>query len=53
MPKFGTKIPDLGIFGLQVENNIVVFEINIQDFLIANFRKKMKIPKCGTKNAIF
>ena len=36
-------MPDLGIFGLEVENDIVIFEIRILDFfLIPNFREKNK-----------
>ena len=38
---------DLGIFELEFGNNIVIFEI------IAKFRKIIKIPKLGTKNALF
>ena len=33
MPKFGTKIPDLCIFGLEFENDIVIFEINALKFV--------------------
>ena len=36
------------------ENNIITFEIStLEYFLIANFRKKMKMPECATKNATF
>ena len=31
--KFGTKIPDLGIFGLEFDNNIVIFDITKVDFV--------------------
>ena len=37
---------DLGIFGLEVENYIAIFEIS-------TLSVKMKIPKFGTKNALF
>ena len=29
----GRKVPVLGIFGLEIENNIVIFEINIAEFV--------------------
>ena len=29
----GRKVPVLGIFGLEMENNIVIFEINIAEFV--------------------
>ena len=46
-------MPDLGILGLEFSNTIVIFEIRTLEFLIAKFREKMKIPKFGTKNALF
>ena len=39
----GPKISDLGIFGLEFENDIVIFEI----------REKMQMPKFGTKKTLF
>ena len=33
MPKFGSKIPYLGIFDLEIENNIIIFEINTLKFV--------------------
>ena len=33
MPKFGTKIPYLGIFDLEIESNIIIFEINTLKFV--------------------
>ena len=32
IPKFGTKIAYLGIFGQEVENNIAIFEISTLKF---------------------
>ena len=34
-------MPDLGIFGLEFENDIVII------YLTAKFREKMKMPKLG------
>ena len=48
----GPKIHNLGIFGLEFEKNIVIFEISTLKFVcMQNFTKKQKIPKFGTKNA--
>ena len=47
-------MPYLGIFGLEFENNFVIFEINdLEIFLIAYFCAKIKILEFGTKNALF
>ena len=45
-------MPDLGSFGLEFENNIVIFE-HPRICLIAKFREKAKIPKFRTKNDLF
>ena len=37
---------DLGVFGLEVENYIALFEIS-------TLSKKMKMPKFGSKDALF
>ena len=34
MPKFGTKMPYMGIFGLEFFKTIVIFEIIILEFVI-------------------
>ena len=50
MPKFGTKTPDLGIFGLEFENNIVIFEISTLKFVsLENFAEKQKCLNLGSK----
>ena len=51
----GPKIPYFDIFvTLKFENNIVIFEINTLDFSNCKIsRKKTKILKFGTKNALF
>ena len=47
------------IFGLEFENNVVLFECCLvvlfypRICLIAKFREKMKMSKLGTKNALF
>ena len=42
----------LGIFGLEFENNTVIFETNTFEFIyLQNFAKKRS--KFGTKNALF
>ena len=45
----------LGTFGLQFENNIVIFEINTLEFVyLQTFaEKKAKMLKFGIKNALF
>ena len=45
----------LGTFGLQFENNIVIFEINALEFVyLQTFaEKKAKMLKFGIKNALF
>ena len=54
MFKFGTKMPYLVILGLKFENNIVIFEISTFEFVFsAKFCEKTKMPKFGTKNALF
>ena len=40
---------DSGTFGLEFENNIIIFEISALEFACV----KMKVPKLGTKNALF
>ena len=44
-------MPDLGIFGLEFENNIVIFEINTFELGVKRFGVKIKILKFGIKNA--
>ena len=61
-------MPNLRIFGLKFEITIVIFEISALEFVLLqslvqneknlknrekNFVKKMKIPKFGSKNALF
>ena len=54
MPKFGTKMSCLSIFGLEYESNIVIFDIqHTRICLIAKFSEKMKMPNVGTKNTLF
>ena len=64
MLKFGSKIalfeyfcpkmPYLGIFGLECLNNYChIWNQHPQICLIAKFRQKTKMPKFGTKNALF
>ena len=49
-----TKMPDLGIFGLEFENNVLIFEICTLKFdYFLNFTLKQKRPKYQTKNAWF
>ena len=44
-------MPCFGIFGLESENNIVIFEINtLEFFLLQKFREKTRMSKFGTKN---
>ena len=51
MPKLGPKIPYLGIFGLEFENNFVIFEISTLKFLyLQNFMKKQKCLNLGPKS---
>ena len=50
----GLKIPYLGIFELEFEKAIVIFEISTLEYVILqNFAKEIKMPKFGTKNALF
>ena len=43
-------MPDLGIFGLEFENNIVIFEISTLQFVyLQNFTKKQKCLNLGRK----
>ena len=44
----GPNMPDLGVFGLEFENNIALFEISTLEF-----HEKRQMPKSGTKNAWF
>ena len=55
MPKFETKKACSGIFGLELENNIIIFEISTLEFvLLGNFAKKTtKMFKFWTKNTLF
>ena len=46
-------MPYLGIFGLEFENNIVMFEIIISTLSNCKISRKMKMPKFGTKNVLF
>ena len=47
-------MPYSGIFGLEFENNNVIFEISALELVLyGKFREKMKMPKFGTKNALF
>ena len=44
------KIPDLAIFGLEFENNILIFEISTLEFaLLQNFEEKRKCLNVGRK----
>ena len=41
---------DLGIFGLELENNIITFEISTLEFVyLPNFAKKQKCLNLGPK----
>ena len=43
-------MPYLGVFGLEFENNIVMFEISTLEFvLLQNFDKKLKCLNLGPK----
>ena len=43
-------MPDLGIFGLEFENNIVIFEISTFEFVyLQNLAEKQKCLNLGTK----
>ena len=43
-------MPDLGIFGLEFENNIVIFEISTLKFVkLQNFAKNKKCLNLGPK----
>ena len=45
---------DLGIFGLEFENNIAIFEISVLEFvLFQSLVQKIKILKFETKNVWF
>ena len=45
---------NLGIFGLEFQNPIAIFEIDtLSLFLMAKFHEKTKVPKIGTINALF
>ena len=45
---------DLSIFGLEFENNILIFEISPLEFAyLQNFVKKNKLSKFETKKALF
>ena len=50
----GPRIFYLSTFGLEFENDIVIFEISNLDFLqSANFCEETNTPKFGIKNALF
>ena len=43
-------MPHLGIFGLEFENNIVIFEISTLEFVqLQNFAEKQKCLNLGPK----
>ena len=45
---------DLRILRFEFEHIIVIFEISTLEFIqLQNFEKKTKMPKFGTKNALF
>ena len=47
-------MPYWGIFELEFENAIVIFEMSTLEYVILqNFAKEIKMPKFGTKNALF
>ena len=46
-------MPYLGIFGLEFENDFVIFEIIPSSSSVAKFREKTRMPKFGIKNALF
>ena len=49
----GTKKPDLGILGLESENNIVIFEIHTLEFLESlNFPEKQKCLNLRPKRPV-
>ena len=60
----GPKIRDLHTFGVEFENTIVIFEICVLEFVLfqilvqkqkscKKIHEKTKMPKFGTKNALF
>ena len=47
-------MPDLDILGLELENNIVIFEINILKFVcLQNFAEKQECRNLGPKMPYF
>ena len=47
-------MPYLGIFGLELKKTYVIFKISTLEFcLTAEYREIMKMPKFGTKSALF
>ena len=47
-------MPYLGVFRLEIDNNIAMFEIsNPQICVITNFCKKLKLSKFDPKNSLF
>ena len=47
-------MPYVGIFGLELGNNTIMFEMNTLEFVqVQSFVKKHKMPKFGTKNVLF
>ena len=54
MPKFGTKMPYLGIFGLEFQKNYChIWNHHPQICLFAKFYGKTTMPEFGTNNAEF
>ena len=54
MPKFGKKMPYLGIFGLEFEKGIVIFEFNTLKLILkVKLGAKMEILHSRTRNALF
>ena len=52
MPKYATKNSLFGIFALEFENNIVIFEISTLEFVkLQSFVKKQNCLILGPKNA--
>ena len=47
-------MPYVGTFGLELGNNMIMFEMNTLEFAhVQSFVKKQKMPKFGTKNVLF
>ena len=50
---WGPKLPDLDIFGLELEIDIITFEIAPSNFPDLKFCEIIKILKYGTNNNLF